>query len=181
MQNTYENLTDYPLENNEVANDFINPSYENLSYENESDPLSAHPPRFHPTRRTTSQPNNILSIIQTIFNSIRLFEEQINELKDQLNQTRQFIIAQQQQQQQQHSPVSRRINRNRIARSHPYLNEQVSSRTPTIHSAAPTRCHEYFTTEQLIPSNNYQQQVDAPAETADNNEPFSAAGPTQFW
>ncbi|GBC44183.1 hypothetical protein GLOIN_2v1469349 [Rhizophagus irregularis DAOM 181602=DAOM 197198] len=185
MEHTYEILNgypEYPLENNnEVISDFINDSL----CENESVPLPTYPPPKFQTRCTISQQNNNLSMyqkIQMVAKTIKAFEEsiirqleQVNELKDQLNQMNQFFIAQHQPQRK--PSVSRHIYRNHAPRPHPYLNERplISSRTPTIRSAAPTCRHECFTTEQLISSNSFhQQQVNVPVETVDNNEVFSA-------
>jgi hypothetical protein len=181
MQNNYEILneyTEYPLENNEVINDFINDSL----CENESDPLSTYPPpKF---QKTFSQQNTNLSMyqkIQMVAKMIKAFEEsinrqleQVNELKGQLNQMNQIFISQHKPYQQ---PVSRRMYRNHAPRPHPYLNERplVSSRAPTIRSSAPIYRHECFTTEQLIPSNSFhQQEVIISADSVDNNEVFSA-------
>ncbi|CAB5372029.1 unnamed protein product [Rhizophagus irregularis] len=182
MEHTYEILNgypEYPLENNnEVISDFINDSL----CENESVPLPTYPPPKFQTRCTISQQNNNLSMyqkIQMVAKTIKAFEEsiirqleQVNELKDQLNQMNQFFIAQHQPQRK--PSVSRHIYRNHAPRPHPYLNERplISSRTPTIRSAAPTCRHECFTTEQLISSNSFHQQQ--PVETVDNNEVFSA-------
>jgi hypothetical protein len=179
MQNTSTEYSEYaeyhPLE---FSNDFNDPPHEN-----ESAPLLTHPPL---AQRTVSQRNNNFSMhqnLQMISNSINAFEdninrqlEQVNELKSLLNQMKQIIITQHSQQQQ--VPVPRRIvSRNYVARPHPYMNERplVSSRTPTVRSAAPTYRHECFTTEQLSSSNTlHQQQTNVPAETADNNEIFSS-------
>ncbi|GBC02739.1 hypothetical protein RclHR1_04790008 [Rhizophagus clarus] len=195
MQNTYEILNEYPeypLENNEVISDFINDPL----CENETVPLSTYPlPEFQTTRCTISQQNNNLSIYQKIqmaAKTINSFEEsinrqleQVNELKDQLNQMKQFFITQQQHQPQQQLPsMSRRIYRNHVPRPHPYLNERplVSSRTQNIRSAAPTYRHECFTSERVISPNNFQQQINVPAETVNNNVAFSAGTQNyEFW
>uniref|UniRef100_U9SSI3 Uncharacterized protein n=1 Tax=Rhizophagus irregularis (strain DAOM 181602 / DAOM 197198 / MUCL 43194) TaxID=747089 RepID=U9SSI3_RHIID len=106
MEHTYEILNgypEYPLENNnEVISDFINDSL----CENESVPLPTYPPPKFQTRCTISQQNNNLSMyqkIQMVAKTIKAFEEsiirqleQVNELKDQLNQMNQFFIAQHQ-------------------------------------------------------------------------------------
>ncbi|CAB4446132.1 unnamed protein product [Rhizophagus irregularis] len=156
MQNSYPEYSEYPEYPEypplEVINDPPN--------ENESVTFLTHPSL---TQRTISQQNNNFSMhqnLQILSNSINSFEEninrqleQVNELKRLLNQINQFINAQQQQLPPQQPSMSRRIYRNHVPRSHPYLNERplVSSRTPTIRYATPTYRHECFTniTEQL--------------------------------
>jgi hypothetical protein len=160
MINTYETPTEYPQYPLEVTNDFIN----DPPHENESAPFLAHPPQ---TRYIISQQSNNVTMYQNFqmfFNYIKTFEEninrqleQVNELKNQLNQMKQSFITQQ-------VSVPRRISRNYVIRPHPYLNERPPSRTPTIRSAVPT----YLTTEQLASSNNLYNNI--PAETAVNNE-----------
>ncbi|GBB87565.1 hypothetical protein RclHR1_01400018 [Rhizophagus clarus] len=174
MLNTCETSTEYLEHPLEVTNNFNNDPHR----ENESAPFLTH---SLPTQCTISQ-QNIHQNFQMFFNAIKAFEEninrqleQVNELKNQLNQMKQSFITQQQQQ----APVLRRMSRNYVTRPHPYLNERplVSSRTPIVRSNAPTYRHECFTTEPLSSSNNPHN---IPAETSNNNEIFSTHN-YEFW
>ncbi|RIA84500.1 hypothetical protein C1645_742286 [Glomus cerebriforme] len=178
MENTYEILNENREDITAVETNFINAP----SYEYESTPLSIS--NFQPSHRMVSRPNNVLLMyqkIQRFSNFIKTFEEnvseQIDELKNQLDEMKQFLFVQQQQ-----SSMPRRINRTRVLRPHPYEHPFVSSHTPTIRPTArpaPTDRNECFMTDQPISSNNFHsQQMNIP--TVDNNEIFSATGSQNF-
>jgi hypothetical protein len=175
----------YPFENNENIAQTPEITFFNDSlYESESAPvLLTHSTTqtFQPTLHMNPQPNDILLTCQKMSNSIKALKKnarkqqknagkqlkQADELEVQLSQLEQFL--------NQQSPMSRRINRNRVHRSHPYNDRSLVSLTSTIQPAAPTdRRDEGFVTEQDILSNSFHpQHANVPAATTDfpdNNE-----------
>ncbi|GBB96637.1 hypothetical protein RclHR1_00280029 [Rhizophagus clarus] len=198
-----ENLTECiqnPLENNNNNNIFTATpnSLNDYSHENESTVSvpSTHfvTPNFQSTSRTASHQSNIPFMyqkFQRISNSIIIFEEnakrqleQVYELKDHLSQLKQFFNTQQ----QQHHPITtRRVNRNRDYRTHPYLNERhyVSP-----HMSTATETDRYYKNEneldfmndQNISLNRFRlQQSNVPTAIGfSNNNKILSTSPQNF-
>jgi hypothetical protein len=193
FQGYTENLTEYipnHFENNN--NDNIVTTYSNFFNDSlhKNEPTASVPlthsvtPNFQSTSRMISQ--NIPFMYQKfqgISNSIMILEEnakrqleQVYELKDHLNQLKQFLNAHRQ------HPMPRRVNRNRDYRTHPYLNERhlVSSRTLT--TAEPDHNYDnnelgFMNRRNILSSSFRPQQVNVPdtVSYSENNEILSAS------
>ncbi|CAB4437597.1 unnamed protein product [Rhizophagus irregularis] len=204
FQGYNENLTEFissPFENNNNDNIVTtNPNFFNDSF-HENEPTVSVPlthsvtPKFQSTTRTISQQKNVPFMyqkFQRISNSILIFEEnakrqleQLYELKNHLNQLKQFLNTQ-----QQHSMPRRinRINRNRDYRTHPYLNER---QLVTSHISTATEIDRHydnnelnFMNEQNILSNSFcPQQVNVPAAVnfSENSEILTSPQNFEFY